>query len=42
MPPPFIDKGAKEKRQPLQQMLSGKVVVCLQKTESISMFITLF
>jgi hypothetical protein len=30
-----------EKRQPLQQML-GKVVICLQKTEPRSMFITLY
>jgi hypothetical protein len=30
-----------EKRQPFQQMLLGKVVICLQKTETKSMFITL-
>jgi hypothetical protein len=30
-----------EKRQPLQQML-GKVVICLQKTENRSTFITLY
>jgi hypothetical protein len=30
-----------EKRQPLQQMLKGKVVICLQKTETRSMLITL-
>jgi hypothetical protein len=38
-------KGAKnmmEKRQPLQQMLVGKVVICLQKTETRSMPITLY
>jgi hypothetical protein len=29
-----------EKRQSLQQMLLGKVVICLQKTETRSMFIT--
>jgi hypothetical protein len=31
-----------EKRQPLQQMLLGKVVICLQKTEIRSMSITLY
>jgi hypothetical protein len=31
-----------EKKQPLQQMLLGKVVICLQKTETRSMFITLY
>jgi hypothetical protein len=31
-----------EKRQPLQQMMLGKVVICLQKTETRSMFITLY
>jgi hypothetical protein len=31
-----------EKRQPLQQMLLGKVVTCLQKPETRSMFITLY
>jgi hypothetical protein len=30
-----------EKRQPLQEMLLGKVVIHLQKTETRSMFITL-
>jgi hypothetical protein len=30
-----------EKRQPLQQILLGGVVICLQKTESRSMPITL-
>jgi hypothetical protein len=42
----IFDKGAKkhtmEKRQPLQQMLSGKVIICLQKTETRSMPITLY
>jgi hypothetical protein len=42
----IFDKGAKkyvrQKRQPLQQMLLGKVVICLQKTETRSMFITLY
>jgi hypothetical protein len=31
-----------EKRQPLQQMLMGKVVICLQTTETRSMFITMY
>jgi hypothetical protein len=31
-----------EKRQPRQQMLLGKVVICLQKNETRSMFITLY
>jgi hypothetical protein len=30
------------KRQPLQQMLLGKVVICLQKTETTSMPATLY
>jgi hypothetical protein len=30
-----------EKRQPLQQMLLRKVVICLQKTENRSMLVTL-
>jgi hypothetical protein len=30
------------KRQPFQQMLLGKVVIRLQKTETKSMFITLY
>jgi hypothetical protein len=30
-----------KKAQPLQQMLLRKVVLCLQKTETRSMFITL-
>jgi hypothetical protein len=41
----FLKKAPKtymEKRQPLQQMLLGKVVICLQKTETRSMFITLY
>jgi hypothetical protein len=41
-----FDKGTKdntmEKRQPLQQMLLGKVVICVQKAENRSMFITLY
>jgi hypothetical protein len=35
-------KNVVEKRQPLQQMLLGKVVICLQKTKTISMFVTLY
>jgi hypothetical protein len=31
-----------EKRQPLQQILLGKVLICLQNTETTSMFITLY
>jgi hypothetical protein len=41
----IFDKGAKhmmEKRQRLQQMWLGKVVIHLQKTESRFMFITLY
>jgi hypothetical protein len=41
----IFDKGAKnmmEERQPLQQMLLGKVVMCLQETKTRSMFITLY
>jgi hypothetical protein len=42
----IFDKGAKEymmeKRQLLQQMLLGKVAICLQKTETTSMSITLY
>jgi hypothetical protein len=42
----IFDKGAKkhtmEKRQPLQQMLLGKVVIRLQKTETRFMSITLY
>jgi hypothetical protein len=40
----IFDKGTKhtmEKRQPLQQMLLAKVVICLQKTETGSVPITL-
>jgi hypothetical protein len=44
--PLIFDKGAKkymmEKRQPLQQMFLGKVVICLPKTETRSMFIILY
>jgi hypothetical protein len=41
--PHFWQRGQKnmmEKRQPLQQMLLGQVVICLQETETISMSIT--
>jgi hypothetical protein len=42
----IFDKGAKNiqwrKRQPLQQMLLGKVVICLQKTKTRSMPIILY
>jgi hypothetical protein len=42
----IFDKGAKNKwwrkKQPLQQMLLGKVVIHLQKTETTSMFITMY
>jgi hypothetical protein len=40
----IFDKGAKkvDKRQPLQQMLLGKVVNCLQETETGSMSTTLY
>jgi hypothetical protein len=31
-----------EKREPLQEMLLGKVVTHLNETETISMFITLY
>jgi hypothetical protein len=31
-----------EKRQPLQQLLLTKVVICLQKTETTPMLITLY
>jgi hypothetical protein len=31
-----------EKRQPLQQMVLGKVAICLQKTETIFMLLTLY
>jgi hypothetical protein len=42
----ILDKGAKkhmmEKRQPFQQMFLGKLDLCLQKTKTRSMFVTLF
>jgi hypothetical protein len=41
--PHFLQRCQKytmEKRQPLQQMLLGKVVTCLQETETRSMSIT--
>jgi hypothetical protein len=41
----IFDKGAKnmmENRQPLQQILLGKVVIFLQKTETRFMSITLY
>jgi hypothetical protein len=31
-----------KKREPLQQMLLGKVATCLQETETRSMFIILY
>jgi hypothetical protein len=31
-----------EKRQPLQQMMLGKLVICMQKTENRSMSFTLY
>jgi hypothetical protein len=31
-----------EKRQPLQQMLLAKLDICIQKTETRSMFVTLY
>jgi hypothetical protein len=31
-----------EKRQPLQQILLGKMDICLQKNETISMSVTLY
>jgi hypothetical protein len=41
----IFDKATKkhtmEKRQPLQQMLLGKVIICLEKTETRSMSVTL-
>jgi hypothetical protein len=40
----IFDKGIKNTmvtRQPLQQMLLGKVVICLQKTETTFMPVTL-
>jgi hypothetical protein len=44
IPTLFLTKAQKhmmENRQPLQQMLLGKVVICLQNTETRSMSITL-
>jgi hypothetical protein len=41
----IFDQGAKniiEKRQPLQQMVLGKEAICLQKTETRSMPVTLY
>jgi hypothetical protein len=41
----IFDKGAQnimEKRQPLQQMLLGKLDICMQKNETRSMLITLY
>jgi hypothetical protein len=41
----IFDKGAKSiqrRKELLQQMLLGKVVICLQETETRSMFITLY
>jgi hypothetical protein len=42
----IFDKGTKkhmmEKRQPLQQKLLGKVVICLQNTDTRSIAITLY
>jgi hypothetical protein len=44
--PPYFwqrcQKHMMENRQTLQQMLLGKVVICLQKTETRSMSITLY
>jgi hypothetical protein len=41
----IIDKGAQNmqcRKEPLQQMLLGKVVIYLKETETRSMFITLY
>jgi uncharacterized protein (DUF736 family) len=42
----IFDKGTQkhmmEKKQPLLQMLLGKLVICMQKTETRSMFLTLY
>jgi uncharacterized protein (DUF736 family) len=41
----IFNKGAKNirwRREPLQQMLLGKVVICMQKPGTRSMFITLY
>jgi hypothetical protein len=35
-------KNTTEKKQPLQQILLGKVAICLQKTENRSMPVTLY
>jgi hypothetical protein len=44
--PPYFwqrcQKHKMENRYPLQQMLLGKVVICLQKTETRFVFITLY
>jgi hypothetical protein len=44
--PPYFwhrhQKPIMEKRQPLQQMLLGKLVICLQKTKTRSMAKTLY
>jgi hypothetical protein len=37
-----VTKNMIKRRQPLQQMLLGKVVICLKKTETRSMFIALY
>jgi hypothetical protein len=37
-----LQKHTMENRQPLQQMMLGKVVICLQRSETRSMFITLY
>jgi hypothetical protein len=37
-----FQKHTTEKRQPLQQMLLGKLGICLQKTETRSMPVTLY
>jgi hypothetical protein len=44
-PPDFwqsCPKHTMEKRQPLQQMLLGKLDICMQKTETRSMSFTLY
>jgi hypothetical protein len=38
----MCQKHTMEKRQPLQQMLLGKEVICLQKTEARPMPVTLY
>jgi hypothetical protein len=37
-----VTKNIRWRKEPLQQMLLGKVVICLQKTETRSTFITLY